>query len=181
MELLRVVQRPPEYELLFWDGTGEAADWILSQFGDAATITGEGDDRTLFMWETWEIPRGSYIANQWGSFNFVPPDQVATYQLAEPLIEVSELEQPPAEEPAAEPDPAPDPEPTGEPDSEPTPDPEPTGEPDPEPVTEPVTEPEPGTDSEPDSDTEPAPDVDPAPDTGTGTEGEPSSPTETQP
>lgn len=102
MELLRVVQRPPEYELMLWDGSDEAADWVTGQFGDAATISGESGDRTLHMWGTWEIPRGSYVANQWGSFNFVPVDQVATYQLAEPLIEVAQPE--PEPEPATEPE-----------------------------------------------------------------------------
>lgn len=88
MKVLKITLRPTEYEAINWDGSAAAADWVVAQFGaDAATITGEGDDRTLTMWGSYEIARGDIIANQWGSLLVVQRDQVdGLYQPAAPAL-----------------------------------------------------------------------------------------------
>jgi hypothetical protein len=123
--------------MVMWDGSAEAGDWAVAQFGDAATVTGDGDDKTLTMWGSWEIPRGTYMINQWGSFNYVPADQLSAYQMAEPAIEppAPAAEEPPAEEPPAEP-PAEETPPAEEPPAEPPAE-EPVTDAPPEPETQP--------------------------------------------
>lgn len=135
--------------MIRWDGTAEAADWLTSRFGEAATFTGDGDDQTLLMWGSWEIPIGTFIADQWGSFNYVPADQLNTWQLAAPLIEFPGSE--PTPEPEPEPEPTPEPGPVEEPGGptgddfvEETGDVNPPSAPDPETPPEPETEPEAG-------------------------------------
>ena len=73
-----------------WDGSAAAAEWVTRSFGDQATLTGDGDDLTLKMWSTWEIPRGDFILNRWDSFNYVPADQIGNWQLAEPGLQLDE-------------------------------------------------------------------------------------------
>lgn len=126
MELHRVAQRAQEFEMVRWDGKADTGQWATEHFGDAATINGEGDDLTLLMWGSWEIPRGDYLIDQWGTFGYAPADQVGSqYQLAEPMFVPEPLPGPPAEElPAEEPIEPPAEEPPAEPVPDAPPEPE---------------------------------------------------------
>lgn len=90
MPLLRltVTDRPQQYELIAWDGSDEAAAWLTENFGEAATIGGEPGARTLTMWGSWVLEPGTgYAALKWGSFQWIPADQIGGYQLAAAPIE----------------------------------------------------------------------------------------------
>lgn len=91
MDTYQVTERRPGYSMIRWDGSAQAAEWITEHFGDAASFEGDGDDLTLKMWTTWEIPRGDFIVNRDDSFQYVPADQVNDYwQEAAPLIDVAQ-------------------------------------------------------------------------------------------
>lgn len=116
MEQMRVVQRPQEFDMIRWDGTAAAAAWVSDRFGEFASFSGDGDNQTLSMYGSWEIPIGSFIADQWGSFNYVPAEQLAGWQAAAPLIEFTDEPdpepadpEPPADEPPADEPPADEP------------------------------------------------------------------------
>lgn len=76
MDVRLVNERRPTYEAIVWDGTAEAAQWVTDHFGDQASFEGDGDDLTLKMWTTWEIPRDDYLIDRGGSFHYVPAGQI---------------------------------------------------------------------------------------------------------
>ncbi len=76
MQSIPVSPRREVHQLVLWDGHADTAEWVTEQFGEQATITGDGDELTLKMWGTWEIPVGDYIMNRWGGFHYIPAGQV---------------------------------------------------------------------------------------------------------
>lgn len=76
MDVIRVAERRQTFDMIQWDGSQDAAEWVTEHFGESATITGDGDDLTLKMWTTWEIPRGDYLMDRWGGFHYVPAAQL---------------------------------------------------------------------------------------------------------
>lgn len=82
-----VVARPPQYEMVEWDGSDEAAAWITANFPDIAKVTGEGDQAVLTLYGSWQIDRGWFIQNRENTLQPLPPDQLSEWQAAAPGLE----------------------------------------------------------------------------------------------
>jgi hypothetical protein len=104
---ISVVQRNENpIEIIQWDGGQETADWLAERFGDQVAFSGDDGNLQMTLWTTWQIERGWWIADSWGSPNPMAPDQLSQYTYPRRSIEVPEL--PPIPEPAPEEEPSAD-------------------------------------------------------------------------
>lgn len=87
-----VVQRNEQtFDIIRWDGSQEAADWMIEHFGDQADIQGEAPDLSLKFYGTWPIDVGWWVLDRWGAPNPMAPDGLTDYRLPAPPIEVPDL------------------------------------------------------------------------------------------
>jgi hypothetical protein len=89
---ISVVQRNEmTMDIIQWDGSQEAADWITDRFGDQASFEGEAPDLSLKFNGTWPIDVGYWVLDQWGSPAPMPAENLVNYRLPAPPIDVPAL------------------------------------------------------------------------------------------
>ena len=78
-----MADRPQNFDMIRWDGSTDAEAWISERWPDDSGFGGPENERVLIMFNSWEIPPGSFIIDRQGGFHHLAPTDVNHfYQLA---------------------------------------------------------------------------------------------------